>query len=260
MALIAGPCVIESRELTLDIARQLKAMAEAAGVPLIFKASYDKANRTSINSYRGPGLKNGLNILREVKDSVGLPILTDIHSPAEAEEAAKAVDILQIPAFLCRQTDLLLAAGGTGRVIQVKKGQFMAPWDMRHVVEKIEQTGNRQIMLCERGASFGYNNLVSDMRSLVIMRGMGYPVVYDATHSVQLPGGAGASSGGQRQFVPYLSRAAAAVGIDALFLEVHPQPDKASSDGANSLPLEELPELLRQIKQIDGLIKQLCAK
>ncbi len=254
LALIAGPCVIENWELTLEIARQLKVVAGSEDVALVFKASYDKANRTSIYSYRGSGIEQGLQILREVRETFNLPVLTDVHSPEEAEEAAKVVDILQIPAFLCRQTDLLLAAGRTGKVVQVKKGQFMAPWDMQHVIEKIESTGNRQIMLCERGASFGYNNLVSDFRSLVIMRGLGYPVVYDATHSVQLPGGAGTTSGGQRQFVPYLSRAAAAVGIDALFLEVHPQPEKALSDGANSLPLQELPKLIRQVKQIHEFV------
>lgn len=256
LVLIAGPCVIEGEEFTLSLARALQRIAASINIPLIFKASYDKANRTSITSPRGPGIKEGLRILRRVKEEVGVPVLSDVHSVGEVEQAAEALDVIQIPAFLCRQTDLLVAAGKSGRPVNVKKGQFLAPWDMAHVVEKITSTGNRDILLTERGTTFGYNNLVSDMKSLPIMRSLGYPVIYDATHSVQLPGGAGAASGGMREFVPHLARAAVAAGVDGIFLEVHPNPPQALSDGANSLPLEQLPSLLRQLKAIDSIVKE----
>ncbi|HTN44513.1 MAG TPA: 3-deoxy-8-phosphooctulonate synthase [Nitrospiria bacterium] len=248
--LIAGPCVIEAEKLMIDTARQLKKIAAELSMPLIFKSSYDKANRSSIQSFRGPGLVKGLKILQKIKDDFELPILTDVHTVEEAKRAAEVADVLQIPAFLCRQTDLLVAAGKTARAVNVKKGQFMAPWDMGNAVEKIEATGNRKILLTDRGASFGYNNLVSDMRAIPIMRRFGYPVVFDATHSVQLPGAAGKSSSGQREFVPPLARAAVAAGCDGLFMEVHPDPDHAPSDGPNMVPLKELPELLRQVKRI----------
>jgi 2-dehydro-3-deoxyphosphooctonate aldolase (KDO 8-P synthase) len=248
--LIAGPCVIEAEKLMIETARQLKKITTELSMPLIFKSSYDKANRSSIQSFRGPGLVKGLKVLRKIKDEFELPILTDIHTTEEADRAAEVVDILQIPAFLCRQTDLLVAAGKTGRAVNVKKGQFMAPWDMGNAVEKIESTGNHSILLTDRGASFGYNNLVSDMRAIPIMQRFGYPVVFDATHSVQLPGGAGKTSSGQREFVAPLARAAVAAGCDGLFLEVHPNPDHAPSDGPNMVPLKELPTLLKQVKRI----------
>jgi 2-dehydro-3-deoxyphosphooctonate aldolase (KDO 8-P synthase) len=248
--LIAGPCVIEAEKLMIETARQLKKITTDLSIPLIFKSSYDKANRSSIQSFRGPGLVKGLKILRKIKDEFELPILTDIHTAEEAERAAEVVDVLQIPAFLCRQTDLLVAAGKTGRAVNVKKGQFMAPWDMGNAVEKIESTDNHKILLTDRGASFGYNNLVSDMRAIPIMQRFGYPVVFDATHSVQLPGGAGKTSSGQREFVSPLARAAVAAGCDGLFLEVHPDPDHAPSDGPNMVPLKELPTLLKQVKRI----------
>ena len=255
LALMAGPCVIENRDHCLHIAGELMEFAAQYEIPFIFKTSYDKANRTSVHSYRGPGLAEGLRILGEVKETLEVPILSDVHSPDEARSAAEVLDILQIPAFLCRQTDLLLAAAETGKPINVKKGQFLAPWDIEKVIEKIERAGNHQILLTERGVCFGYNYLVSDMRSLVIMRGHGYPVVFDATHSVQMPGGKGTSSGGERQYVPYLARAAAAVGIDALFIEVHDDPDEALSDGPNMLYLDDLPALLEQVMAIDGIVK-----
>ena len=228
-------------------------------IPLIFKASYDKANRTSINAYRGPGLKEGLAILRKVKEALGLQVISDIHSIEQIAPAAEVLDILQIPAFLCRQTDLLVAAAKSGKIINVKKGQFLAPWDMKNVAGKIAASGNENIILTERGASFGYNNLVVDMRSFPVMRSTGYPVVFDATHSVQLPGGQGDSSGGQREFVEYLSRAAVATGIDGIFMEVHEDPDKALCDGPNSIPLNELPGLLKTLKALDFVIKQRTA-
>lgn len=255
LALIAGPCVIESRDHVLRMAELVSGVAARAGIPYIFKASYDKANRSSGTSFRGPGLQEGLAILDEVRRTLGLPVLTDVHAVTEVEAAAQAVDVLQIPAFLCRQTDLLLAAGRTGKPVNVKKGQFMAPWDMKNVCDKIASTGNDQVLLTERGASFGYNNLVSDMRSLAVMREFGYPVIYDATHSVQLPGGQGTSSGGQRQFIAPLARAAAATGIDALFVETHDNPDQALSDGPNSLPLDQLARLLDQVKRIDEVLR-----
>jgi 2-dehydro-3-deoxyphosphooctonate aldolase (KDO 8-P synthase) len=255
LAVIAGPCVIENRDHTLRVAERAAKIARQAGVPYIFKASYDKANRSSVKAYRGPGLAEGLAILNEVKREIGVPVLTDVHSEEQIGPAADVVDVIQIPAFLCRQTDFLLAAGKSGKPVNVKKGQFMAPWDMKNVCEKVASTGNEQILLTERGASFGYNNLVSDMRSLVVMRGFGYPVIFDATHSVQLPGGLGTASGGQRQFVFPLSRAAAAVGIDALFLETHDNPDAALSDGSNVLELDRLGELLAQVKALDEIAR-----
>lgn len=255
LALIAGPCVIEAEEETLAIARQLKEIALQMDIPLVFKASYDKANRSSLDSYRGPGWPKGLQVLRRVKEEVGLPVLSDVHGVEQVEEAARVLDVLQIPAFLCRQTDLILAVASTGKPINVKKGQFLSPWEMRHVVQKITSTGNEQILLTERGSSFGYNNLVADMRSLVVMRELSYPVVFDATHSVQLPGGAGNISGGQREFIPYLARGAVAVGCDAIFCEVHPEPEKALSDSQSMLRLSELRELIGQWKRIDELVR-----
>jgi len=248
--LIAGPCVIEGRDFTLKTAASIAKIAASHEVPLIFKSSYDKANRTDLDSYRGVGLEEGLKILEEVRRETGLPVLSDVHSPEEAKAAGEVLDVLQIPAFLCRQTDLLLAAGKTGKAVSVKKGQFLAPEDMRHALKKLESTGNQRILLTERGASFGYHNLVSDMRALVIMRKWGYPVVFDGTHSVQLPGGGGTVSSGQREFVLPLSRGAVAVGCDGLFLEVHPNPDQAPSDGPNMLDYSGLNRLLTQVKPI----------
>jgi 2-dehydro-3-deoxyphosphooctonate aldolase (KDO 8-P synthase) len=248
--LILGPCVIESREHCLGLAARLREVAAAAGLGLVFKASYDKANRSSIDSYRGPGLDEGLAILAEVREATGLPVLTDVHSPAEARAAGRVVDVVQVPAFLCRQTDLVVAAGETGRTVNVKKGQFAAPWDMKNAVEKVRSTGNRRVLLTERGATFGYNNLVVDMKSLPILRDLGCPVVFDATHSAQLPGGLGHASGGQRRFVPTLARAAVAAGVDGLFFEVHEDPDRALSDGPNSMRLDDLPALLARLAAI----------
>ena len=250
LTLIAGPCVIESEDFTLKMADQIHQICDRLGIPLIFKSSFDKANRTSINSFRGQRLETGLGILQRVKDEVGVPILTDIHESYQAAIVAEVADILQIPAFLCRQTDLLLAAAATGRVVNVKKGQFLAPWDMKSVVRKLEAAGTKRILLTERGTSFGYNTLVVDFRSLPQMRELGYPVVFDATHSVQMPGGQGDKSGGQRQFVPYLARAAAAIGIDALFMEVHENPEVAMSDGPNMIPLANLEQVLKSILNI----------
>ena len=247
ITLIAGPCVIESEDFTLKMAAEIAKVCDRLEIPLIFKSSFDKANRTSVDSYRGQSLEEGLRILQRVKEEVGVPVLTDIHESFQAAIVAEVVDVLQIPAFLCRQTDLLLAAAATGRAINVKKGQFLAPWDMKNVVKKLEAGGAKNILLTERGNSFGYNTLVVDFRSLPQMRELGYPVVFDATHSVQMPGGQGDKSGGQRQFVPYLARAAAAVGIDALFMEVHENPDIALSDGPNMVPLAQLEGLLKQI-------------
>lgn len=250
LTLIAGPCVIESEDFTLKMADQIHQICDRLGIPLIFKSSFDKANRTSINSFRGQRLETGLGILQRVKDEVGVPVLTDIHESYQAAIVAEVSDILQIPAFLCRQTDLLLAAAATGRVVNVKKGQFLAPWDMKSVVRKLEAAGTKRILLTERGTSFGYNTLVVDFRSLPQMRELGYPVVFDATHSVQMPGGQGDKSGGQRQFVPYLARAAAAIGIDALFMEVHENPEVAMSDGPNMIPLANLEQVLKSILNI----------
>ena len=255
LVLIAGPCVLESQEHALFLAEALQKIAARVGVGLVFKASYDKANRTSVTSYRGPGLDKGLRILQTVKDETGLPILSDIHDVSQVRSAAEVLDILQIPAFLSRQTDLLVAAGETGRVVNIKKGQFQAPWDIENAIGKVLSTGNDRILLTERGSSFGYNNLVSDMRSLVIMRQTGYPVVFDATHSVQLPGGAGPTSSGQREFVAPLSRAAVATGVDALFWEVHENPAKALCDGPNSLPLDSVEALLGQMLALDQVVR-----
>ncbi|MCX5702522.1 MAG: 3-deoxy-8-phosphooctulonate synthase [Candidatus Omnitrophica bacterium] len=254
LVLIAGPCVIESEKSCLETAERLKELAEKLGVPFIFKASFDKANRLSIDSYRGPGLKKGLEILSKVKEKVKVPLLSDIHCENDIAEAAKVLDIIQIPAFLCRQTDIVVNAAKTGKVINIKKGQFLAPWDVLPIIKKVESAGNRKILLTERGFCFGYNNLVTDFRSLAVMRQFGYPVVYDATHSVQLPGGKGSSSGGQREFVGALSRAAVAFGCDGLFLEVHPEPDKALSDGPNMIDFKELERLLKQVKKIEAAL------
>jgi 2-dehydro-3-deoxyphosphooctonate aldolase (KDO 8-P synthase) len=253
--LIAGPCQIESRAHALEVASALRDLSDQTGVKLIYKSSFDKANRTSAAAARGVGMVQGLAILAEVRDRTGLPTLTDVHAPDQCAPTAEAVDVLQIPAFLCRQTDLLLAAGATGRAINVKKGQFLAPWDMAHVAAKLASTGNHDILLCERGASFGYNTLVSDMRALPIMARTGYPVVFDATHSVQQPGGQGASSGGEREFAPVLARAALAVGVAAVFIETHPDPDRAPSDGPNMIPLREMPALVRRLAAFDALAK-----
>jgi len=253
--LIAGPCVIESESLALSTAEILKNMTERLKINFIYKSSFDKANRSSGDSFRGLGFNKGLEILNKVKTQIGVPILTDVHEDTNLSEVAEVVDVLQTPAFLCRQTNFIQNVAKQGKPVNIKKGQFLAPWDMVHVAKKAKDTGNNQIMLCERGASFGYNNLVSDMRSLQIMREMGCPVVYDATHSVQLPGGQGAVSGGQREFVPSLSRAAMAVGISGIFMETHPNPKEALSDGPNAWPLGHMEELLKVLKEIDALVK-----
>lgn len=251
-ALIAGPCQIESRDHALMMAERIATACEAAGTRFIFKSSYDKANRSSIGTARGIGMDKGLAILDEVKRTFGCPVLTDVHEPGHCAPAAEVVDVLQIPAFLCRQTDLLVAAGETGAAVNVKKGQFLAPWDMENVARKIASTGNERILLCERGTSFGYNTLISDFRALPIMADTGYPVVFDATHSVQQPGGRGTTSGGQREFVPVLARAAVAVGVAALFIETHENPDDAPSDGPNMIPVERLQGLLETLKRIEA--------
>jgi len=255
LVLIAGPCQLESRDHALECASALVEMTRAAGIGLVYKTSFDKANRTSVNAQRGIGLAAGLPILAELRERFGIAVLTDVHLPEHCAPTAEAVDVLQIPAFLSRQTDLLLAAGATGAAINVKKGQFLAPWDMANVAKKIASTGNERILLCERGASFGYNTLVSDMRSLPIMAGTGYPVVFDATHSVQQPGGQGTSSGGDRRFVPVLARAAVAVGVAAVFAETHPDPDAAPSDGPNMVPLTSMPEFIETLIAFDRLAK-----
>ena len=255
--LIAGPCVIESRQLALDTAGMLKEICAELGVPFIYKSSYDKANRSSGKSFRGPGVDDGLRILAEVKQQIGVPVLTDVHGIDQIEAAASVVDVLQTPAFLCRQTDFISAVASAGKPVNIKKGQFLAPGDMKHVVAKArEASGKDNILVCERGASFGYNNLVSDMRSLAIMRDTGCPVVFDATHSVQLPGGQGTVSGGQREFVPVLARAAVASGVSGLFMETHPDPDKALSDGPNAWPLAKMRQLLMTLKELDRVVKQ----
>nr|WP_320147998.1 3-deoxy-8-phosphooctulonate synthase [uncultured Anaeromusa sp.] len=256
IALIAGPCVIEDYERTLRIGRGIKAITERLGMPYIFKASFDKANRSSYNSFRGPGLEEGLGMLQKIKTELNLPVLSDIHEITQVEPASKVLDVLQIPAFLSRQTDLLFAAGKSGIAVNVKKGQFLAPNDMKNVVRKLEEAGCESILLTERGFSLGYNNLVVDMRALPIMRSFGYPVVFDATHSVQLPGGAGTASAGQREYVGHLARAAAAVGVDALFLEVHDNPEEALCDGPNMVYLDQLEEMLRDIQAIDGIARK----
>ena len=253
---IAGPCVIEDQAVTLTVARHLAALSRELDLPLLFKASFDKANRTSVESFRGPGMATGLEILARVKAETGLPVISDIHHPDQAAPAAEVLDVLQIPAFLCRQTDLLVAAGRTMKPVNVKKGQFMAPHDVGPILGKVKSTGNDQVWLTERGASFGYNNLVVDMRSIGIMRSFGVPVVFDATHSVQLPGGLGTASGGDRAHAPALARAAVAAGADAVFMEVHPDPDHALCDGPNSLPLQEIGPLLKQLKAIHDLVRE----
>jgi 2-dehydro-3-deoxyphosphooctonate aldolase (KDO 8-P synthase) len=254
--LIAGPCVIESMQLQLDVAGQLKEITSTLGIPFIFKSSFDKANRTSGASFRGPGLEEGLKVLAEVKRQIGVPVLTDVHEYTPMDEVAAVVDVLQTPAFLCRQTDFIQKVASAGRPVNIKKGQFLSPWEMKHVAAKAKATGNEQIMVCERGASFGYNNLVSDMRSLSVMRDTGCPVVFDATHSVQLPGGMDGKSGGQRQFVPLLSRAAMAVGIAGIFMETHPNPDVALSDGPNAWPLPKMKALLENLMAFDEAAKR----
>ena len=253
--LLAGPCVVESEAMAIDTSGRLKEITDALGIPFIYKSSYDKANRTSIKSFRGLGMEEGLRILQEVKKQVGVPVVTDVHDDSPIEEVADVVDVLQTPAFLVRQTNFILRVCATGKPVNIKKGQFLAPWDMVNVVEKAKSTGNQHIMVCERGASFGYNNLVSDMRSLAVMRETGCPVVFDATHSVQLPGGQGGSSGGQREHVPVLARAATAVGISGLFMETHPNPSEALSDGPNAVKLEQMPHLLKTLKAIDETVK-----
>jgi len=255
LVLIAGPCVIEGLDITFDIASTLKEITASLSIPYIFKSSYDKANRSSLSSYRGPGLEKGLEVLQEVKKKLDIPVLSDVHRFEEIESAAEVLDVLQIPAFLSRQTDFIIKVAEAGRSVNIKKGQFMSPYEVKNVIDKVISTGNQNVFVTERGFSFGYNNLIADMRSLVIMRDLGYPVVFDATHSVQLPGGLGTASGGQRQFVSYLSRAATAVGIDALFMEVHLQPDSALCDASNMLDLNSLPFLLKQIKSIDKIVK-----
>lgn len=253
--LIAGPCVIESEELVMEVAGKVKDICDRLGINFIFKSSFDKANRSSIHSFRGPGMEEGLRILKKVKDTYNVPIITDVHETWHCKEAAKVVDILQIPAFLCRQTDLLQAAAETGLPVNVKKGQFLAPWDMKNVVTKMEEMGNTNVMLCERGSTFGYNNMVVDMRSFLEMRKFGYPVVFDVTHAVQKPGGAGTSTSGDREYVFPLMRAGLAIGIDAIFAEVHPNPDCAKSDGPNMLKLDDLEEILKTAVAIDDLVK-----
>ncbi|PLX59849.1 3-deoxy-8-phosphooctulonate synthase [Sedimenticola selenatireducens] len=254
--LIAGPCVVESEQLALDTAGALKALTDRLGIPFIYKSSFDKANRSSGQSYRGPGIEAGLKILEKVKRDIGVSLLTDVHEDTPLSEVASVVDVLQTPAFLCRQTNFIKAVASQGLPVNLKKGQFLAPWDMKHVVEKARSTGNQQIMVCERGASFGYNNLVSDMRSLAVMRECQAPVVYDATHSVQLPGGQGNASGGQREFVPVLARAAVAAGISGLFMETHPNPEQALSDGPNSWPLDRMEALLETLMELDQAVKR----
>lgn len=253
--LIAGPCVIESERAAVTAAERLKRITSDLGIPFIYKSSYDKANRSSIKSFRGPGLSEGLKILKKIRTEFSIPVLSDVHRFEEIGPAAEVLDVIQIPAFLSRQTDLLVAAARTGKVINIKKGQFLAPWDIKNAIEKVLSTGNERIFVTERGVSFGYNNLIVDIRAIPIIRNMGVPIVFDATHSVQLPGGAGNVSGGDRRFVPYLTRAAVAAGIDGLFMEVHECPDEALCDGPNMVGLDTLPELLRQVKEIDGLVK-----
>ncbi len=253
--LLAGPCVLESREHALEMSQALHEITQKLGIGFIYKTSFDKANRTSIKGVRGMGLKDAVPIFAEIREKFGCPIVTDVHEPSQCEAIAEVVDVLQIPAFLCRQTDLLLAAGNTGKALNVKKGQFLAPWDMKNSVQKIESTGNHNIMVCERGVSFGYNTLISDMRSLPILAEMGYPVVFDATHSVQQPGGKGSSTGGQREFVPVLARSAVSVGVAAVFIETHQDPDNAPSDGPNMVKLKDMPALLESLQAFDRLAK-----
>ncbi|MDH5388855.1 MAG: 3-deoxy-8-phosphooctulonate synthase [Gammaproteobacteria bacterium] len=253
--LIAGPCVIESEAMAMETSSKLKEITDRLGINFIYKSSYDKANRSSGDSFRGPGIEEGLRILRKVKEEVGVHILTDVHENTPIDEVSDVVDVLQTPAFLCRQTDFIIRVANSGKAVNIKKGQFLAPWDMKHVVDKARSTGNQQIMVCERGASFGYNNLVSDMRSLAVMRESNCPVVFDATHSVQLPGGQGASSGGQREHVPVLARAAVAAGVSGVFMETHPDPGKALSDGPNAWPLDKMESLLSTMLELDRIVK-----
>ena len=255
LLIIAGPCVLEGYERSLAIGRRAKAICDKLGLPYVFKASYDKANRSSLTSFRGPGLEEGLKILAQIKKDLGVPVISDVHETWQVEKAAEVLDIIQIPAFLCRQTDLLVAAARTGRVVNVKKGQFLAPWDMKNVVDKLTGSGTDKILLTERGVSFGYNTLVTDMRSLPIMREMGYPVIMDVTHSVQIPGGRGTSSGGQSQYAPHMARAATAVGVDGLFMEVHDNPAEALSDGPNMIALDKLEKILSDVKAIDRIVR-----
>ena len=254
--LIAGPCVIESEGLALESAASLKSMTGRLGIPFVYKSSFDKANRSSVGSYRGPGMEEGLRILQKVREELSVPVLTDVHEDTPLDEVAAVVDVLQTPAFLCRQTNFIQSVARQGKPVNIKKGQFMAPWDMRNVVEKARAVGNEQLMVCERGVSFGYNYLISDMRSLAIMRGTGCPVVFDATHSVQMPGGQGSRSGGQREYVPVLARAAVASGVAGLFMETHPNPEEALSDGPNAWPLDRMEALLESLKLIDAVVKQ----
>ena len=253
--LIAGPCVIETEKLALETSATLKELTQRLGIPFIYKSSFDKANRSSGDSFRGPGIEEGLRILQKVKDEVGVPVITDVHEDTPIDEVADVVDVMQTPAFLCRQTNFILNVASAGKPVNIKKGQFLAPWDMKNVVDKAKSTGNDQIMVCERGVSFGYNNLVSDMRSLAVMRETGCPVVFDATHSVQLPGGQGTSSGGQREHVPVLARAAVAAGVSGLFMETHPDPAKALSDGPNAWPLDRMESLLKTLISLDNVVK-----
>ncbi|HRP36070.1 MAG TPA: 3-deoxy-8-phosphooctulonate synthase [Gammaproteobacteria bacterium] len=253
--LIAGPCVIEGREFSLETAGRLKEITTRLGIPFIYKSSFDKANRSSIGSFRGPGMAEGLKILESVREQIGVPVLTDIHEDTPLGEVAAVVDVLQTPAFLCRQTNFIVAACSQGRPVNIKKGQFLSPWEMKNVIDKARSTGNEQVMACERGFTFGYNNLVSDMRALAVMRETGAPVVFDATHSVQLPGGKGSASGGQREFVPVLARAAVAAGVSGLFMETHPDPERALSDGPNAWPLDRLERLLETLMQLDAAVK-----
>ncbi len=252
--IIAGPCVIESKEITFQVAERLKEICSSIGLPLIFKSSYDKANRTSISSYRGPGILKGLKILADVRSKFNIPVISDVHSIEEVKPAAEVLDVLQIPAFLCRQTDLVIAAAKTGKPVNIKKGQFLAPWDIKNIIDKFTSTGNKNLFITERGTSFGYNNLVVDFRAFPIMRSFGYPVIFDVTHSLQLPGGQGVSSGGQREFAEPLARAAVAVGVDGLFMEVHPDPDKALCDGPNMMRLDKVENMLTSIKKIYQLL------
>ena len=254
---IAGPCVIESEDIALHTAERLKEICGRTGLPLLFKSSYDKANRTSVSSFRGPGLEKGMRVLSDVKSRLNIPVISDVHSVEEVRPASEVLDVLQIPAFLCRQTDLVLAASNTGRPVNIKKGQFLSPWDVKNVIDKFISTGNRNLFITERGVSFGYNNLVVDFRGLPVMRAFGYPVIFDVTHSLQLPGGMGKSSGGQREFAGPLARAAVAVGVDGLFMEVHPEPGKALCDGPNMIKLDEVEMLLRNLKTIDESVRNL---
>ncbi len=259
LLLIAGPCVLESGDLCWNVAWEMKAVCERLGISYVFKASFDKANRTSLNSFRGPGLKKGLRQLCRIRQEIKVPVLSDIHESNQIDLAMECLDLIQIPAFLCRQTDLLTAAAKSGRPVNLKKGQFLSPWDMKHAVDKVRAAGNERILLTERGSCFGYNNLVVDMRSLPVMRSFGCPVIFDATHSVQLPGGMGGTSGGQRKFIPALTRAAMAAGIDGLFMEVHPEPDKALCDGPNSIPLDKVEPLLRQLLEIRNAVNKISS-